>query len=284
MTSIDTLTNYIDTITPTIKNKYVAYNDLNLLIEKMGSLLKVTIDSKNSILSEPHYGLDIIFPAIHYLKLFLDEEDLGSIALVSKKLYNLMVSNFTQLKVDICILHHYIKNSVYDYDVNINFVVEGQNLLVPINISDIANKKLRILIGYEGYWQLYKDVRSSYFRDDYIELYHETKEIRYYDTIVCIFCKKLNLYRDEHTHCAFEYYENTSNKYPDFENIKNIQFFDHGYINIFPELEYYAIQKLKTKMPIKMKYTCKGLYTEGIDYSCSQCGINENIHNIYKNT
>ncbi len=271
----------INTITPIIKNKYISYDDLNNLISNMELFLKMAITSKNSMLSDLHVGLDVIFPAIDHLKLFLGKPDLGAIALVSKTLYDLMIKQFTQVKTDIFILQHYITNKNYDHDVNVNFVVNGQQVLVPINASAIAHKKLRILIGHTKYLKLYKKVGYSFFKDDFIYNFYKGNKIKIYDSILCIFCQKLNFYHSEHLYCAFEYHNNAEKKYPEFEKITTFVGYNMPLNNICPELEYLAIENLKINMPSAMKYSCKGVYNGGKNNTCSKCGIKKHIHDIY---
>ncbi len=171
-------------------------------------------------------------------------------------------------------------NDKYDYNVNVNFIVQEQKLLVPINAQVIAHKKLRMLLGRNKYFEAGGMYKS--FKDDFIHDYDIKKEIRIYDTVVCIFCEKPNLYNDEHTHCAFEYHNNTSIKYPDFEKIINIKGYTIKYNHICPELEYFTLHNLKINMPTKMKFTCKGVYVDGKNNTCTQCGILKHIHNIYE--
>lgn len=66
--------------------------------------------------------LEIIFPAISHLKLFLTDAAMGTIALLSKTFYNGMVSNYGQLNVDIFITKHYI-DYWYDHIIFKEFVV-----------------------------------------------------------------------------------------------------------------------------------------------------------------
>ncbi len=280
MTTITSIISNIDKITPIIKNKYISYDELQLLQDNIEPFLQMIINSKNSIASNLHVGLDILFPAMDHLKLFLEESDLGSIALVSKTLYNLMIKHFTQFKIDVSILHHYMSNDNYKYNVDVNFFVQGQKLLVPINAQVIAHKKARTLFGYKKY--LENGGYYKCFKDDFIHDFNKEGEIRNYNTIVCIFCEKPNLYHDEHTHCAFEYYNNDWIKYPNFDKITNIARYKIKYNCICPELEYLTLQNLKINMPTKMKFTCKGIYNEGKNNTCSKCGILQHIHDIYE--
>jgi hypothetical protein len=280
MTTITSIIKDIDTISPNIKNKYVSLDELQLLQDKMETFLEIITTSKNSILRDKHYGLDVIFPAMDHLKLFLDVEDLGAIALVSKTLYDLMVKQFTHFNIDVYILNHYISNKIYDYDVNINFIVQGQPISVPINIDLISHRKLRMLIGHKKYILL-KGGYKALSKDDFIYVFNKNKEIRTYNTVICIFCEKLNLYHDEHTHCALEYHNNSPIKYTNFENITTFGRYLIKTNPICPELEFIALQNLKKNIPIKMKSTCKGVYTDGDIDRCLKCGIKKHIHLLY---
>ncbi len=286
MSTLTSIVKGINEITPTIKNKYVSYDDLNELICNMESFLKIAIASKNSMLSDLHYGLDILFPAMDHLKLFLEETDLGAIALVSKTLYNLMIKQFTQVKTEVFILHHYISHPNYDYDVNVNFIVDGQQISVPIGVTSVAQKRLRILIGHTNHNKFCnkkcKKGLNDFSKNDLIKSFNKKKRIELYDTILCVFCEKPNFYYEEHSYCAYEYNNNTSNeKYPDFRKITKISKYNVIFNFINPGLEHVALQNLKTNMPTKMKYTCKGVYVEGKHDTCSKCGIFKHIHDIY---
>lgn len=228
-----------------------------------------------------HVGLDVIFPAMDHLKLFLGEPDLGAIALVSKTLHNLMIKQFTQVKTDVFILQHYITNKNYDYDVNVNFVVNGEQISVPMDVTTIAHKKLRILIGQKKHNKLYKKDLHDFSKDNLIRTFYKKKRIEIYDTIICVFCEKPNFYHEEHKYCAYEYHNTAKKKYPDFEKIT--KYVDYNVIVNFirPDLEYIALRNLKANMPIKMKYTCKGVYVVGNHDTCSKCGIYKHIHDIY---
>ncbi len=281
MTTITSIIKNIDKITPIIKNKYVSYDELQLLVNKTELFLKVAKNSMNSMLCDTHYGLDLLFPAMDHLKLFLKESDLGVIALISKTLYNLMVKHFTQCKIDISILQHYISNDSYKYNVDIDFVVQERKFSVPINIKSITHKKLQNLIGRDEYLKLYGKLHYRFSKDDYINMFSKKNQIGLYNNVLCFFCEKPNLYHKEHSHCAFEYHSNAKIKYPDFEKITEIIQYMPVENNICPELEYLAIENLKINMPTKMKFTCKGVYSDDRNNLCSKCGIKKHIHDIY---
>ncbi len=244
MTSIDSLITNIDNITSSIKNRYVSHDDLDILINKLDTLLKVSMHSKNLFITEKHYGLDVIFPAIEHLKLFLDVEDLGAIALVSKTLYDLMVINFTKLRTDIYILKHYIK--MYKYDVNINFVVYGQKILVPIPVNIVALQKLRLIIGFEAYFKTYnyillkcdfaslKNARMQFLNDDMFMEYINIVLVDFINLNWCIDCETIVTSWCEHRTCERKY-ENNSYELQPSKYIKYLQ----------PELQYYATKQIE---------------------------------------
>ncbi len=281
MATIISIMEDIDTITPIIKNKYVSYDELQLLVNKIESFLEMGKKSMNSMMSDTHYGLDILFPAMDHLKLFLEESDLGAISLVSKTLSNLMVNYFTQFKIDFYILQHYISNNNYKYNVDINFIVQEKKFSISKNIKTIMHKKLYSLIGRDEYIKLHGKSLYRFSKDDFIYLYYKGNEIRDYNNIICIFCEKLNFYHREHSHCAFEYHNNAIIKYPNFEKITDISSYFACENNVCPELEYLAIENLKKNMPTKMKFTCKGVYVDDARYLCALCGIKKHIHDIY---
>ncbi len=264
MTSIDSLITNIDNITSSIKNRYVSHHDLDILINKLDTLLKVSLQSKNLFAIEKHYGLDVIFPAIEHLKLFLDVEDLGAIALVSKTLYDLIVMNFTKLRTDIYILKYYIKNN--KYDVNINFIVKGQQLLVPIPANIIALQKLRLIIGFEEYFKTYnyillksdlvslKNTRLQFLNDDMFMEYVNVVLEDFNNLNWCIDCEIIVTNCCEHWMCGRKYRNNYYKCQPP-KYIKYLQ----------PELQYYATKQLKENYEIVR--------------ICKNCSYN---HTIYK--
>jgi hypothetical protein len=241
---MNTLITNIDNITLSIKNRYVSHDELDMLINKLDTLLNISIQSKKLLSTGPHYGLDVIFPAMEHLKLFLYMEDLGSIALVSKTLYDLMVINFTQLQIDICILKYYIK--MCKYDVNINFVVFGQELSVPIPVNIIALQKLRLLIGFDEYFKNYnyillksdfvslKKVKVRFLNDDMFMEYTNMVLNDFVNLNWCIHCETIVTNWCEHRQCEYKYQKNDDKCQPG-KYIKYLQ----------PELQYYAVKQLK---------------------------------------
>ncbi len=250
MTSVSLLTRDIINIHTTIKNKYVSYDELNDLIINLDSLLKLSTRSKHSMLTEPNYGLDVIFPAINHLQMFLSEEDFGSIALVSKTLYNLMVLNFTQLQTELYIIKYYIKNC--KYNVNINFNVNGQLLSVPIPVNIIMLKKLRGLIGCEKYFEKNTFIFSKL--DLLYIIFNKYEQINksYY---VCVFCEKFISNHDEHERCKMDFYDNSLIKYPNGIISHGAYMPSYKIDYIRPELEYLA-RKTKQQMPPRMRTRC----------------------------
>ncbi len=280
----------IKNIGPIIKNKYISHEDLDTIINELDLLLKISIQSKHSMLTEPNYGLDVIFPAINHLQMFLNECDLGSIALVSKTLYNLMIINFTQKQTNVFIAKHYIINENYDYKINVDFIVDEQKLSIPINVKTIFHKKLRLLIGYEKYFETYEKV---FFKDDIIYLMNKNKGVTIYYTFVCLFCEKPNCDADEHKSCIINYYNQNSFNYPDFENhlkqfyrANKFNYYDEYKNYICPEKEYLTLGKLKNNIPTKMIETCNKKF-DGIGYiphenkNCGRCKYPYMMHTSY---
>ncbi len=283
MTSITKIINDIDTIRNPVKNGYVACDDLDILIINLDSLLKSAVNAKNRMILSPHYSLDVLFPAIEHLRLFLNSEDLGAIALVSKTLYNLMVLNFTQLQTEIFILEHYVANYVYFKSyANIDFIVNNQKITIPLNIRMIKFKQIRMLIGFEKYQQLYGRNPHRFFKDDFIISMIQNDEIGYYQTILCIFCEKPNLCYEDHKNCAIDYQKISPIKCQNFENIKSGKHYTLSINYLHPELEYLAIQHLKENMPNAMKITCKGKYYDGYNQTCFKCSMFKHVHTLYK--
>ncbi len=203
----------LDDIHQPIKNKYVGIDELTTFIEKTEKILKLAIESKNFLLTNTLPSLDVIFPAIDHLKLFLSDADMGAIALVSKNLYNLMVSNYGELNVDIFVAKHYVDNDAYDYSVDVNYhtmvpkdinrnnhirqygelpknefhhirntFIKGK---IPLKVKTIALKRLRKLIGAELYFSEHKII---FFKDDIMYLYLKYDETIPYNSKVCMFC------------------------------------------------------------------------------------------------
>ncbi len=259
MTSINTLIAYIDNIYTSIKNRYVSHDDLDILINKLDTLLKISLKSKNLFLTELHYGLDTLFPAIEHLKLFLDVEDLGAIALVSKTIYNLMVINFTKLQTEIYILKYYIKNC--KYDVNINFVVKGQKLLVPIPANIIALKKLRLTIGFEEYFKTYNHIllradfvylnniqnRVQFINDDMFTEYINVVLGDFNNSNWCIDCETIVTNWCGHRRCERKYEDN----YYQPQVPKYIKYLQ-------PEMQFYATKQLEENY--EFDRICKNCY------------------------
>ncbi len=219
----------LDDIQHPIKNKYVQVDELTNFIEKTEKILKMAIDSRNFLLTNTQPSLDVIFPAMDHLKLFITDADMGAIALVSKNLYNLMFSHYGESNVDIFITKHYIDNDAYDYSVDVNYntmvpkdinknnhiqqygelpkdsfhfipdtYIEGK---MSLKVKIIALKKLRKLIGPELYYSEYKIV---FFKDDIIYLYLKYNEEKIpYNSKVCMFCYRSCCRNHEYCYQSF---------------------------------------------------------------------------------
>ncbi len=253
MKSVSLLTRDIINIHPIIKNKYVSYDELDELIVNLDSLLKLSIQSKHSMLTEPNYGLDVIFPAINHLQLFLDEEDLGTIALISKTLYNLMVLNFTSIRTEIYIIKHYIKH--YKYNVNIDFNINEKILSVPIPVNIVKLKQLRNLIGCEEYFKKHIFIFSKL---DLLYIVFNKNEPINKSYCVCVFCEKFILDHDKHERCKMDFYDNSLIKYPNdiISHGAYIPTYKIDYIR--PDLEH-LIRQTKQQMPPRMR-RCNGKF------------------------
>ena len=207
----------LDDIHKPIKNKYVGIDDLTNFIEKTEILLQLAIDSKNFLLTNIIPSLNVIFPAIEHLNLFLSDADIGALALVSTNLYDLLISTYGELKIDICIAKHHIENDAYDYSVDVNFCTlipsnTDQNDLIqkigefakegpyfvqdthikskiPLKVKTIALKRLRKLIGQDLYFSEHKII---FFKDDIMYLYDKYEEIIPNNSKVCMFCYTSN--------------------------------------------------------------------------------------------
>lgn len=204
---IDTIKKY-DNICSIINNKYVNIDELKTFIMKTELLLDIAKKTMEYLKSTPQLGLEIIFPVIEHLKLFLTDADMGTIALVSKTLYNLMVSNYGQLNIEIFIAKHYIDNVAYNYNIykefyvprrygdgfrndsvvrfgrNNNIISEETTIVMPLHIKLIALKKLRQLLGPELYFVEHKII---FFKSDIIHL-HKHKYALDEQMGVCVFC------------------------------------------------------------------------------------------------
>ena len=206
--SIQHIISSLKKLTPTIKNKYVSHDNLAMLIGELNELLVIAQTSQDEMLIGPHVGLDIIFPAIGHLKLYLDDWDLGAIALTSKTLYNLMVLNFTELVTTINILKHYILGNYYSHIVNIKY---NDELFVPIPVNIIMHRQLRNIVGCEEYFEItipkghgHCNGYAFYF-DDILHCHKKNNITINLMNLVCVFCKKFK-YDNDHANCAIDYY------------------------------------------------------------------------------
>lgn len=276
----------LKSITPTIKNKYVAYDDLKMLIGELNDLLVVAQVSHDEMLVGPHVGLDKIFPAIDHLKLYLNEKDLGAIALTSKPLYDLMVLNFTELVTRINILKHYIycRNT---YNVNIKFNVDNNELLVPIPINIIMHKQLKNILGCDEYYKTINWLSSGYVfsKKDLLHFNNNYKNVSIdLMNLICVFCKKFK-HDNDHNNCAINYYGDELKIYTnDTLTSMNLNFRGHILLwtkYMYPELEYIEKSK-KHKMLDTMKGTCEGKFNGQIysNNQCSKCNTLTFYHNL----
>lgn len=180
-------------ITPTIKNKYVYVNDLQLFAQNLEHILNIATTSINKI-NENKINLHNLCPVFDNIKKFLNNNDIGSISLVSKQFYNSMVNKYTQFKIDLYIIGHYLCNPIYDYDVNIKFKFNNSknipinkiNSTTPINIKYVKLRQLRLKIGEELYFKKYNVV---FFNEDLKYIAINYGMINFTNTLYCVFCK-----------------------------------------------------------------------------------------------
>jgi hypothetical protein len=289
--SISNIITSLKTITPTIKNKYVSHHDLKMLIGELNELLVIAQTSQDEMIGEPHVGLDVIFPAIGNLKLYLNSWDLGAIALTSKTLYDLMVLNFTELVTSINILKHYILGNHYYHIVNIKF---NDELFVPIPVNIIMHRQLRNIIGCEEYFKIiipnghYHCTGYAFYMEDILHCYKIKNNITIdLLNLVCVFCKKFK-YDNDHNNCAIDYYGEEFTKIiilnndvlrPMYHNYRGSNTLKTKYM--FPELEHIEKNK-KHKMLDKMKDTCNGKFNKDIcvNKQCPSCHTLTFYHNL----
>lgn len=278
-------------ITPTIKNKYVSHDNLAMLIGELNELLVIAQTSQDEMLIGHHVGLDIIFPAIGHLKLYLDSWDWGAIALTSKTLYNLMVLNFTELVTTINILKHYILGNYYSHIVNIKF---NDELFVPIPVNIIMHRQLGNIVGCKEYFEITIPHRHghctgyAFYLDDILHCYKIKNNITInLMNLVCVFCKKFK-YDNNHDNCANDYYGEEIT-IPDRVHNGILKPMCHNYRGsnalktkyMFPELEYIEKNK-KHKMLDEMRGTCNGKFNKDIytNNVCSSCHTLAFYHNL----
>lgn len=289
--SIQHIITSLKKVTPTIKNKYVSYDDLKMLIGELNELLVIAQTSQDEMIVEPYIGLDVIFPAIEHLKLYLNSWDLGAIALTSKTLYNLMVLNFTELVTSINILKHYILGNHYRHIVNIKF---NDELFVPIPVNIIMHRQLRNIVGCEEYFKITIPkghghcTGYAFYLDDILHCYKINNNITIdLMNLVCVFCKKFK-YDNNHANCANDYYGEEITIPDRVHNgiLKPMCYTYRGSNKLkikymFPELEYIEKNK-KHKMLDEMRGTCNGKFNKDIytNNVCSSCHTLAFYHNL----
>lgn len=243
------ITKLLQNITTAIKNKYVCIDDLILFTNEINNISQIAHTAINEILNNPLYSLDCIMPVIRHLDIFLNVYDIGSLALVSKQLYTLLIQEYTKDKIELYILLHYLKNPHYDHVVNINFdvkekmvsdtlTIENQNIMIPIHIDVITLKKLRLHLGPKKY---YENFNAIFFKNDIVYI---IQPLQHSDTSVyCIFCEKSKIKKLEkynfyprimnHDVCMQKYMNDNNLKYLTEKRMPySCQYF------VCPELEY----------------------------------------------
>jgi hypothetical protein len=231
-------------------------------------------------------NLQDIYPVLQHLKLFLKDEDMGAMALVSTSL-NYSVG---QVFKDYClyILMHILIHSEYLYDNKINLKVNDENFIVCIPRKIIAHKQLRLLMGREEYFKKYTHI---FFKDDLVYLSYNNGTLIGSYSSVCVFCEKPNLDQYQHEKCMMDYYKTQSPiKYDGFEEreykddcrnwIANEYTILTNYI--CPELEQHTIKYLDKNIFVKMDETCRGNPSSCYGYerntNCAKCGYRYQIH------
>ncbi len=184
-----------------IKNGYVSDENLTMLISNLEPLLESVIQSKKII--QNNVGLDMIFPAMDHLKIFCDGPDLGSMALVSKSFYDLMVQKYGQTQTELYVLEHYFNHDEYHGKVsNINLSFGNEMATLPIDLNIINQKKLRKLIGPKEYFE---NNDYLFFKSDIMylaDMFNQgiCVELCIPDRI-CIFCGEIKSMNNTHVNC-----------------------------------------------------------------------------------
>lgn len=283
--AIDSILKGLDEMNPIVKNGYISHKDLDVLMTKLEKLSQIATQTKVKFLTTPSIGLDVIFPAIHTVKLFLDASNAGSLALVSKTMYESMVLNFTQSEIDLYILMYYILNPKCTYNVNIEFAVDGKDILVPIPANIIALRRLRFTMTREEYFETYE---HAFFKEDVVYLAYNKQNSFQRIFRVCVFCKEF-LDSEYHYTCEKKYHESSSAKNGNCRQEDWTKRHKYNINYVCPELEY-LVDHTKQKMPLSMIHKCGGQFEHrGISYEqghpydhsrCTSCDMSYVFHKL----
>ncbi len=243
---IEYLIKNMDKINSAISNGYVSDKNLSELLARLPVLLETVSDTKKRILSGNNVGLDFILPALDHLRIFLTNDMMGSIALVSKSLNQAITKAHGPKQTELFILAHYLEHPIYKYKESlVKILFEGNILIVPIDMHIIMKKRLRNIIGPELYFKEHDEI--FYVSDiDHI-LNSQGNNYRIVTCMPyesCVFCKEIKTLQNIHIDCARNYHKLNKSIVP--KQYETKRFYCK---NIFPELTHLFYMNNKKYFP-----------------------------------
>ena len=203
--------NYLESIQKlrlAISHGYLSYENLLLIEPILPQLQQLIVLAREQLLNPNRTSLYAIMPVLDNLKLFLNEQTLGAVCLVSKEISEAMILKCGIDNVNIYVAMYNLKtNTDTNIDVPIFFGDEILEIQIPQQI--IKKRHLRTLLGPEKY---FKDRRNNeiFFMSDleYLLSMFANKGICLEICIprtICIVCKKIKSISDTHDNCFDTY-------------------------------------------------------------------------------
>ena len=192
---------------------YISYENLLSYKSVISQLHTSITNAEEKILDINRTTLYSIIPVLDHLKLFLTEESMGVLSLLSKEMNEAMISKYGINNVRLYIIKHYLKSG-NNNDTSINFFHNDRLIVLEMRNHIIMKRQLRILLGCEKYFQD-PDNYEIFFMSDlkYVLEMFATKGICtkiLLPKTICIICKEVKSIDNVH-HTCFDAYMRTNN-------------------------------------------------------------------------
>ena len=192
---------------------YLSYNSLLSYEPKILQLYKSIVLAQEKISDVNRATLYSIVPALDHMRLFLTDESIGAVSLLSKEMNEAMVSKYGTNNARLYIIKCYLK-SVNNDNIPIKIFHGNQLVMLEMKNRIIMKRQLRVLIGCHKYFQDPNN-REIFFMTDLkyvLEIFANKRicmEILLPKTI-CVICKKVKSIDNIH-HTCFDTYIQKNN-------------------------------------------------------------------------
>ena len=190
---------------------YLSYNSLLSYEPEILQLHKSIIAAQEKILDVNRTTLYSIIPALDHMRLFLTDEAMGSVSLVSKQM-NEMISSKYGISVKLYIVKYNLAagNNV----IPVKFFHNNQSVTLEMKNRIVMKRQLRALLGCEKYFRDLSNYEIFFMSDlKYVLEMFATKGICTRILVpktICVICKEVKSIDNLHHEC-FDSYAKANN-------------------------------------------------------------------------